>query len=190
MNQVLPTPMTTDEFLRWSARRDDGRYELEGGWVIAMPSESVGHVRAKRRVEAALALAIGKAGISFYSLPDGVAVRIDERRAYEPDAVVAPLPYPPDDALEIDNPVIVVEVLSIWSIKRDLTAKVVGYARVPTIEHYVVIDRDERQVLHFRRKGDVLVPPEAPHVAGDTLRLDPPGLAVAVVDMLGPAPLT
>lgn len=190
MNQVLPTPMTTDEFLRWSARTDDGRYELEGGRVLAIPSESVGHVRAKRRVEAALALAIDKAGIPYYSLPDGVAVRIDERRAYEPDAVVAPLPYPPDTALEIDKPIIVVEVLSTWSIKRDLTAKVVGYGHVRTIEHYVVIDWEERQVLHFQRKGNLLLPPEAPHSTADALRLYPPGIEVAVADILGPPPAT
>lgn len=116
-----------------------------------------------------------------------MAVRISSNRCYEPDALVAPLPVPTRDALEIDSPVIVAEVLSTWSIRRDLTAKVDGYAKVPTIEHYIVVDPEERLVMHFRRKGDVLLPPEEPLTEG-TLRLDPPGLEVPVSDMLGPAP--
>jgi Uma2 family endonuclease len=59
-------------------------------------------------------------------------VRVAKDRAYEPDALVAPLPSQPDDALEVANPVIVVEVLSPSpaSARRDLTTKVAGYALV------------------------------------------------------------
>jgi hypothetical protein len=44
-------------------------------------------------------------GVPFYVMPDGATVRIDERTAYEPDALVAPLPEPDDKALEIPDPV-------------------------------------------------------------------------------------
>ena len=69
-------------------------------------------------------------------------MRVAADRAYEPDALVAPLPQPADDQLEIPDPVIVVEVLSPTpaSIKRDLTTKVQGYTLVPSIVHYIVID--------------------------------------------------
>ena len=188
MNQVLPTLMTVDEFLRWSVRQEQGRYELEGGRVIAMPSESYGHVTFKQRAYAALASAIVRAGIPYFALPDGVSVRISDSRCYEPDAVVAPFPEPAHDALEIPNPSIVVEVLSTWSIRRDLSIKVDGYARVASIEHYIVIDPAERVVLHFRRKGDALAPPEQPVAADGVLRLEPPGLEVPVIELLGPEP--
>ena len=41
MNQILPTPMTVDEFLRWSARQERGHYELEGGRVMAAAARVV-----------------------------------------------------------------------------------------------------------------------------------------------------
>lgn len=187
MNAILPIQMTADEFLRWSVRQEKGRYELENGRVIALPTESYGHVTTKQRVYSALASSVERSGAACFVLPDGMAVRIDAKRCYEPDAIVAALPPPASNALEIDGVVVVVEVLSTWSVRRDLTAKVVGYALVPTIEHYVVIDPDERSVLHYRRKGDMLQPPAEPLMEG-TLRLDPPGLEVAVAEMLGPAP--
>jgi Uma2 family endonuclease len=132
MNQVLPTPMTVDEFLRWSVRQERGRYELERGRVVATPSETIGHVKLKPRVYAALDAAISRAGLPLYALSDGATVRVAKDRAYEPDALVAPLPSQPDDALEVANPVIVVEVLSPSpaSARRDLTTKVAGYALV------------------------------------------------------------
>lgn len=188
MNQVLPTPMTVEEFLRWSQRQERGRYELEGGRVVALPSETIDHIECKQRAYAALAAAIVSTGQPFYALPDGATVRIASDRAYEPDALVAALPKPPPRSLEVGNPIIVVEVLSPTdaSARRDLTTKVAGYARVPSIEHCTVVDPMERVVLHYHRRGEVLASPDAP--SEGTLRLDPPGLDVPVADLLGPEP--
>ena len=188
MNQVLPIRMTVDEFLRWSERQEGGQYELEDGRIIAMPAETFGHVEIKDHVNLALKNAIVKAGVSCYAVPDGMNVRIDEGRSYRPDAIVGRLPKPVAQALEVDNPLIVVEVLSPTSIRRGLTTKVAGYARVPSIEHYVVVDPEQREVLHFRRHGDVLVPPIEPLTSG-SLRLDPPGLEVFLTEMIGPEPV-
>ena len=188
MNQVLPTLMTVDEFLRWSVRQEQGRYELEGGRVIAMPAETAGHVLLKHVVHDALVAAIKRAAVPYFSWQNGMAVRVGEGRTFEPDILVAPLPYPAKASLVIENPVIVVEVLSPSTMRRDLTTKVAGYALVASIEHYVVIDPEERAVLHFRRKGDALAPPEQPVAADGVLRLEPPGLEVPVIELLGPEP--
>ena len=182
MNLVLPTRMTVDEFLAWSGRQDSGRYELERGRVIMQQSQNVAHLRTKQRVLQALEAAIARAGLSLYALPDGATVRIAPDSAYEPDALVAPLPLPPDTALEIPNPRIVVEVVSPGSMRRDLVTKAAGYARVASIQHYLVVDPADRVVLHYVRKGDLLAPPAAP--SEGVLRLDPPGLEIPVEDML------
>ena len=180
--------MTVDEFLRWSVRQERGRYELEGGRVVAMPSETIGHIKLKSRVYAAFDAAISRAGLGFYALSDGATVRVSRDRAYEPDALVAPLPSPPDDALEVTDPVIVVEVLSPTpaSARRDLTTTVAGYALVASIQHYLVIDPGERLVFHYQRVGELLAAPQAP--AEGVVHLDPPGLEVPVADLLGPEP--
>ena len=190
MNAILPTLMTVDEFLRWSQAQDRGRYELERGRIVAMQAENVRHVRTKLRVVNALAAAIQRANVPYFAMTDGMAVRLPGQRAYEPDASIAPLPEPPDDAMELSNPVAVFEVLSPTpkSVRRDLTEKVVGYGLVPSIAHYVVIDPEERAVLHYTRRGDLLVPPAAP--VEDVLRLESIGIEVPLEDMLSPKPTT
>ncbi len=186
MNAVLPTFLTVDEFLLWCLQQEGGRYELDAGRIVTLQAENFGHVRTKRCAADALSAAIKAAGVPFYAVPDGPKVRIAERRSYEPDALVGPLPMPPDDVLEISNPVIVLEVLSptTTSQRRDLTVKVEGYGRVASIEHYIIVDAVERQVLHYRRHGDVLSPPSAP--SEGVLCLDPPGIVVAVEALLAP----
>lgn len=188
MNLILPNRLTVDEFLLWSMDQERGRYELEAGRIVVMQAENASHTKTKQRAYAALAEAIVHAGLPFYAMPDGPTVRIAADRAYEPDGLIAPLPEVPDHALEIPNPIAVFEVLSPIpaSLQRDLSIKVEGYGRVASIEHYVIIDPLERQVLHYRRKGEVLVPPAA--AAEGTLRLDPPGLEVAIEAMLVPLP--
>ncbi len=186
MNVHLPPRLTVDDFLRWSQEQERGRYELEGGLIISMPSENIGHIDTKALAYHALLSAIGRAGVPFYAMPDGPTVRIPGDRAYEPDALVAPLPKPPRSALEVPDPVVVIEVLSPTpsSMRRDLTTKLVGYALVPSIQHYVVIDPEARVVFRYRRLGELLVPAE--ELTEGTLRLDPPGLEVPVADMLLP----
>lgn len=186
MNAILPTRLTFEEFLRWSQEQERGRYELDGGRIVALQAENFFHVKTKNRAFNALSRAIERTELPFYAMPDGPTVRVAVDRAYEPDALVAPLPEPPGTSLEVSNPVIVVEVLSPTpgSQQRDLTTKVEGYSRVASILHYIVIDPAERQVLHYRRDGSWLTPPAAP--SEGTLRFDPPGLEVRVEDLLLP----
>ena len=186
MNVLLPSRMTVDEFLAWSARQDSGRYELEQARVIMQQSQNIAHLRTKQRVVRAHEDAIAHTRLDLYALPDGATVRISADTCYEPDALVAPLPIPDGTSLEVPNPVIVVEVLSPGSVRRDLVTKAAGYALVRSILHYLVVDPADRVVLHYARKGDMLAPPAAP--SEGTLRLDPPGLEIPVEDMLTPAP--
>ena len=187
MNAVLPIRMTVDEFLLWSQQQDSGRYELERGQVVLMSPQNVGHAKTKARVFSALDAAIARSGLPLYALPDGMTIRIPGARAYEPDALVAALPEPAAASLEVADPIVVIEVMSpsASSMRRDLQAKVVGYALVPSIEHYIIIDPADRVVLHYRRRGDLLVPPEVP--TEGTLRLDPPGLTIPIAELLIPA---
>lgn len=185
MSAILPTHLTVDEFLRWSMDQARGRYELEGGRIVAMQAENARHTNTKRRAYEALGAAIKAAAAPFYAMPGGPTVRISDDRAYEPDALVAPLPEVDGDALEIPNPLVVVEVLSPTpnSFRRDMVTKLANYAGVPSIMHYIVIDPKERVITHFNRDGHLLVLLRQMDEAG-TLVLDPPGLTVAAADML------
>lgn len=74
-----------------------------------------------------------------------------------------------------------------WPVRargRDLGTKLCGYAKLPSIAHYVVVDPDERTVLHYRREGGLLVPIE--ELRGGSLRLEPPGLEIPVAELFLP----
>jgi Uma2 family endonuclease len=182
MNIVLPTRMTVDEFLAWSVRQDRGRYELFGGRVVMQQSQSWGHAELCWRVANLLAAAIERTGVSFYAAPQGMTVRIRKDEAYEPDALVAPLPKPDRRNLEIPNPVLVVEVLSPSTTRRDLADKLAGYFEVPSIQHYLVIDGDEQEIIWHRRAASGAAEPPL-IVREGSLQLDPPGIEIAVADI-------
>jgi Uma2 family endonuclease len=98
--------MTLDEFFAWAATQD-GRWELFGGVPVAMSPERAVDVSVKVLVMKALERAIAAAGAPCEVLLDGVAVRIDTHRSYQPDAMVRCGQPLPDDALEASDPIVV-----------------------------------------------------------------------------------
>jgi len=185
MNIALPTRMTVDAFLAWSARQEKGRYELFKGRVIMQQPESWGHVHRKGRIFVALTRAIERAKVAYFVATDGATVRIDSTTAFEPDALVALLPYPDEASIEIPNPTIIVEVLSPSTAKRDLADKLTGYFSLPTVQHYLVIDPAEREIIwHRRAAGTALEPPLT--LREGSFKLDPPGIEIAVADVFPP----
>jgi len=171
--------MTADEFLAWS-QSQPGRHELVDGEIFAQAAERVVHAATKGAVYVALRDAVRKAGLPCRALPDGVAVRVNKSTVFEPDAQVYCGPEAPPDALLVE-PVIVVEVLSPSTGKNDTLGKLVGYFQLPSIRHYLIVDPDERLVVHHQRgEGDALLT----HIHRDgAVRLDPPGIEIALSEI-------
>src|SRR5262245_56254949 len=120
------TKMTVDEFLAW-AETQPGRWELYDGVPVEMSSERVIHRRVKYLVARAFDRAIEGARGPCQFLLDGVLVRIDRHRSYQPDVLVYCGQPLPDHAIEVPNPVVVVEILSPSNATNDLRDKLVGY---------------------------------------------------------------
>jgi Uma2 family endonuclease len=180
MTALPKSKMTVDDFLAW-AKTQEGRWELFDGVPVATSPERVIHSRVKLRVTNALERAILAADLPCQALLDGVAVRIDRHRSYQPDALVYCGPPLPDDALEVPNPTVVVEVLSPSNAIKDLRDKLVGYFQVPSIVHYLIVDPDDRLVIHHARGSDAIATRIVS--ASSSLKLDPPGLELAVADL-------
>lgn len=176
MTALPKTKMTVDEFLAWAEDRP-GRYELVDGEVYAMSPERARHARAKAAAYVALADAIRRVGIGCEAFPDGMTVRVEESTAYEPDALVRCGPPLPGEAIEVPDPIVVIEVLSPSSSRHDTGAKLAGYFRLPSVRHYLIVDPVRRLVIHHRRAEAVI---ETRIVSEGLLRLDPPGIALAV----------
>jgi len=177
MTALTKPRMNVDEFLAW-AREQPGRYELFRGEIYAMSPETVGHAERKGLVYAALRGAIRQRSLACYAVPDGVTVRIDETTAYEPDALVYCGPKLAPSAIEVVDPVIVVEVLSPSTRQFDVAIKLAGYFRLPSVAHYLIVDPVQPLIVHHSRgSGDTIL---TRVVTEGAMALGPPGLELAV----------
>jgi Uma2 family endonuclease len=169
--------MSVVEFIDW-AMEQPGRYELIDGVPIAMAPERAVHARVKANVWSALRDAIFDAGLECEAFPDGMTVRVSEDTAYEPDALVQCGDPLGDDSVEASAPVIVVEVVSPSSTRSDTNAKLDGYFKIPSVQHYLVVIAQGKRVVHYRR--DENGNPQANPVHGGRLSLQPPGIEVEI----------
>ena len=185
MNIALPARLTVDEFLAWAVRQKEGKYELIDGVVVMQQAQKWGHAKVKSAIYVGLSQAIAAAGVPCYVAPDGPTVRITKHKAFVPDALVAPLPEPDWESLEITNPLIVVEVLSPSTARMDTTIKLNGYFRLPSVRHYLVLDPDERTITHYMRGRAPAVKTRV--IRKGSLKLNPPGIDIRLTDVFGPA---
>jgi Uma2 family endonuclease len=184
MNIALRKAMTVDDYLAWAAVQSESpRTELINGQIVAMSPEQLAHTRIKGSVYFAIRRAIADAGIEAEVLTDGATIPIDRHTAYEPDASVRVGPPLPGRDMKVPDPVIVVEVLSPSSVHMDTSAKLIGYFKLPSVVHYLVIDPETRRLTHHMRGRDGEL--SAQMQSSGTLRLDPPGITVDVADLIG-----
>lgn len=182
MPALAKPQMTVDEFLAW-AQSVPGRHELFHGEVFAMSPESVGHAKIKGAVFSALSAGLRKQKLRCNALPDGATVRIDAVTAYEPDALVYCGKELPPSAIEVPNPVIVVEVLSPSTRQIDLGVKLAGYFKLPSVMHYLIVNPSEPMIIHHARgDGGAII---TRVVTEGAVPLEPPGITLALADVYG-----
>jgi Uma2 family endonuclease len=185
MTALHKARMSVDEYLAWAGRQP-GRFELLDGTVYAMTPERAAHAEVKLAIHLALVAGIRGRRLPCHVLPDGMTVRIDDSTAYEPDAIVYCGPKLPPSALEVTEPMIVVEVLSPSSQHIDASLKLAGYFRLPSVTHYLIVDPDRPMVIHHARGNDDSITTRI--VREGAITLAPPGLELALADIYGAAP--
>jgi Uma2 family endonuclease len=176
-------PKTLDEFRAWHERQPD-LWEFIDGVPKLMASGSMAHTLIKSNTHTALAQAVQGTG---RALVDGAIVEI-EGSSLIPDVVVTCSEI--DFATpRIDAPIIIVEVLSPWNEKDDTGRKLALYLKIPSLRHYLVVEQDRRQIVHHQRREDLdgafltnITPP-------DPLRLDPPGIEIALAALYDGVPV-
>jgi Uma2 family endonuclease len=177
-------PRTLDEFRAWHERQPEV-WEFIDGVPKLMAPGSKAHTLIKSNVHAAFALALR--GTTCRALVDGAIVEV-EGSSLIPDVVVtcSPLDFATP---RVEDPIIIVEVLSPSNEKDDTGRKLALYLRIPSLRHYLVIEQDRRQIVHYQRRDDLggafltdLAPP-------DPLRLDPPGIAISLAALYEDVPV-
>lgn len=173
--------MTVDEFYRWveGRPREAGRFELHDGRIVAMAPERMAHVIVKAGIYSAMRRAVRAAAVPCRALTEGLGVRMSDAKLYIPDAMLVCGATTVEPArLEIE-PTAVFEVASPSTEEYDETSKLPGYLAHATIRHVVFVYPAGRLAVHHRRiepgRADTRVLNE-----GDTLLLDPPGIAMPV----------
>lgn len=175
--------MTVGEFLPWARQRPE-RWELFDGVPMAMSPERVIHGDTKYRAARAFDGAIAKARVPCRFVLDSAAVRIDARNSYQADLLIYCGEAVPGDAVEVPNPVVVVEILSPGNAITDLRDKLQGYFRVASVRHYLVVDPDKRLVIHHARGKDDVVGTLI--ITSGAVTLDPPGLSLTIAEFFAP----
>ena len=107
-------------------------------------------------------------------------MRVSARTAFEPDALVYCGARLPPDAIEIPNPVVVVEVLSPSTAADDHGVKLDGYFSLGSVNHYLILDPDRRVMIHHKRGRAGAI--ETRVLREGAVVLDPPGFEAKVTE--------
>ena len=197
---ITSSRMTAEEFDGWYARQTDRvTYELVDGYVYPKYGEFVdgqwknmgldrkGHNRAKLAAATALMQAAKRERLPYEAFVDGLKVRVSDSQVRVPDAIL-------DCGTEDDastyamRPTVVVEVVSPSSDYRDKHNKLWEYFQNPYVHHCLIVFPEDAKVVHHKRKSETDAQVDTAIVSSGVLSLDPPGMDIAVNDLLGAAP--
>ena len=150
MNVALRRPMTVAEFLDWEERQEL-RYEFDGVRPEAMTGGTVAHDRISINLAALLVNRLrGKP-----CQPHGSNLKIQVMGSIRyPDAYVTcggPLAL---NSTVAPDPVVIFEVLSKGTARKDRTVKNREYASTASVRRYVMLEQVEISGTMFERVGD------------------------------------
>lgn len=160
MAKAMPRPWTVDDFLAFEAQESE-RYEFVDGVIVMMTGGSIAHSVIKLNFGAELRAALRGGPCRAYL--DDVKVVAGNAVMY-PDVVVSCVPQNPGDD-RVDQPSVVIEVLSPSTETHDRVRKWRNYQTVTSLEHFVLVAQEERRVEVFTRTSGgfdlkIIEPPE------------------------------
>jgi Uma2 family endonuclease len=147
--------MTVEEFLEW----DDGtdtRYELVDGVPVAMAPPLARHRTIV--VNAAVEISARLEGREPCRAEAEAGVKITRHRRWQADLAVTCSPQ--GDQRNVEDPVLIVEVLSRSTRGTDLKRKLPDYKALPTVQEIWLIDSERRWVQVWRRQGEAWAEPQ------------------------------
>lgn len=126
------------------------RYEFDGYQPIAMTGGTATHAAIQRNLAIAIGGPLRGKACQFFG--NDLKIEVAGRIRY-PDGFVVCSPVPAG-AKVVNDPVVVFEVLSDSTGRRDLVTKNHEYAATPSIRRYVILAQDDRAGTMFERIDD------------------------------------
>jgi Uma2 family endonuclease len=146
MARARSHPWTVDDFLAFEAEESE-RYEFVDGIVRLMTGGSAAHSAIKGNVFAELRSTL-RSGPCRVDVDDLKVVT--ETAVMYPDVLVTCVPIAPEDD-RVQQPTVVVEVLSPTTERHDRIAKWREYQRIASLQHFVLVEQAERWVEVYSR---------------------------------------
>ena len=138
------------EFLERS-READLRLEYSDGIVYAMAGEKKKNNRIAGNIYSRLLARADEQGCRVYM--EGVQLRMPKGSKYFlPDVMLSCAPEGEDEYIE-ENPCVLVEVVSPTSVIRDYNEKKLEYFTLPSLQQYILVSSDKRQVEVYSRES-------------------------------------
>jgi Uma2 family endonuclease len=180
MSEAAVKRMTLAEFLRWEDGTDT-RYELLGGCPVAMAPPAIAHGILALRLGARIDAALRSRSPCFGQSEAGIARPDRNDTCYIADLAVTCTPPERGQQL-LQDPLLIVEILSPGTALYDRQTKVSDYRRIPSVQEILLIDSASIFAEVLRREGDrwiteIVRGPQA------TLSLASIGLTVAMSEL-------
>jgi Uma2 family endonuclease len=180
MSELAVERMTVAEFLRWEDGTDT-RYELLAGFPVAMAPPAVAHGILALRLGARIDAALRSRSPCFGQSEAGI-VRPDRNdTCYVADLAVTFTPPERGHQL-VQDPLLIVEILSPATALFDRQTKVSDYRRIPSVEEILLIDSASMFAEVLRREGDCWIT-EIVRGPQATLSLASIGLTATMFDL-------
>jgi Uma2 family endonuclease len=174
-------PISAAAFLDWTLEQpDEHRHELVLGLVLRARPPTTAEKCVRADLAAALRTALRVANAPCELFADAPLMRVDDQSVYAPDLVVTMGGAVGAAGVATAQPVIVAEALSPVPRSLDALMRVGEFFRTPTVRHVLMADPVRRALFWHHRKPDGEI---TLRIAREgSVRLDPPGLTVAVAD--------
>ena len=150
------TPVSEDEYLRLEAQSPI-KHEYVNGEMFAMTGGTLRHNVIAGNMLVALRSQLRDTPCRVFI--NDVRVRVEKTHSYYyPDLLVScarGAQIMDLSAVTVDDPVLVIEVLSPGTEATDRREKLLAYRTLPSLAEYVLISQDEARVEIHRRRGDI-----------------------------------
>ena len=152
MSEAAVKRMTLAEFLPWEDGTDT-RYELLGGCPVAMAPPAIAHGILALRLGARIDAALRSRSPCFGQSEAGIARPDRNDTCYIADLAVTCTPPERGQQL-LQDPLLIVEILSPGTALYDRQTKVSDYRRIPSVQEILLIDSASIFAEVLRREGD------------------------------------
>lgn len=142
--------MSVEAYLALDDSSVDVRYEYRDGYVVMMTGGSNNHSLISANLIMTLGYALRASSCLVFS-PDA-RVKLSDSRYVYPDVTVRCAPEPPEDLQSVNDPMLVIEVLSPSTAAYDRGQKLQDYRECPSLTTILLVAQERPVVDVYRRQ--------------------------------------